>query len=64
MAEKSTAKPKPRTCSVPEAGKVLGVERKCAYRAAAKGEIATIRVGRKLRVPLAWLERKLEGADA
>lgn len=53
-----------RTCSVPEAGEALGVARNAAYEAAARGEICTIKIGKKLRVPLAWLERKLEGADA
>jgi excisionase family DNA binding protein len=56
------SKPKRRTCSVPEAGEVLGVSRKTAYDAAKSGDIVTIKIGRSLRVPLAWLDRKLEGA--
>jgi excisionase family DNA binding protein len=50
-----------RTVSVPEAAKVLGIGRHAAYEAVKRGEIAVIRLGRLLRVPLAWLERKLEG---
>jgi hypothetical protein len=57
-----TNEPKRRTCSVPEAGEALGVARKASYEAAKRGEILTIQIGKKLRVPLAWLERKLEGA--
>ena len=53
-----------RTVSVPEAGEALGVSRKAAYEAAKRGEIHVIQIGKKLRVPVAWLERKLEGADA
>jgi excisionase family DNA binding protein len=50
-----------RTVSVPEAAKALGIGRGAAYEAARRGEIATIRLGKLLRVPLAWLERKLAG---
>ena len=50
----------PRTVSVPEAGKWLGIGRNAAYEAARRGEIPTIKIGRLLRVPVAALERKLE----
>ena len=60
MTEKS--KPKRRTCTVPEAGEALGLSRESAYRAAKSGEIHTLQIGRRKVVPLAWLERKLEGA--
>ena len=52
----------PLTCSVPEAGKMLGLGRCSAYQAAANGEIPTIRIGRLLRVPIAALERMVEQA--
>ena len=58
------AKPERRTCSVPEAGAALGVSRKAAYEAVKRGEIHVIRLGKKLVVPLAWLERKLSGEAA
>jgi excisionase family DNA binding protein len=49
----------PRTISVPEAGKWLGIGRNAAYDAARRGEIPTIRIGRLLRVPVVALERML-----
>jgi excisionase family DNA binding protein len=52
----------PLTCSVPEAGEMLGLGRCSAYQAAANGEIPTIRFGRLVRVPLAALKRMLEQA--
>ena len=55
---------RPRTVSVPEAGAALGIERKAAYRAAERGEIYNVKVGRLRRVPVAWLERKLSGEGA
>jgi hypothetical protein len=58
----STPKSARRTCSVPEAGEALGIARKASYEAAKRGDIYVIQIGKKKRVPLAWLERKLEGA--
>lgn len=42
----------PLTCSVPEAGQLLGIGKASAYAAAARGEIPTLRLGRSLRVPM------------
>jgi excisionase family DNA binding protein len=50
-----------KTVSVEEAGKRLGVSRNLAYEAAKRGEIPTIKIGRRLLVPLAALERMLDG---
>lgn len=48
--------------TVVEAGQVLGLSRSGAYLAAARGDIPTIRIGRKkLLVPKKALERLLEG---
>jgi hypothetical protein len=48
------------TTSVPEAGRALGINgRNQSYEAASRGEIKTLRFGRKLRVPTAWLRRQL-----
>jgi excisionase family DNA binding protein len=40
------------TCTVPEAGQLLGIGRDAAYAAAARGEIPTLRLGRTLRVSI------------
>jgi hypothetical protein len=48
------------TVDVPFAGKVLGdLCRNTSYDAAARGDIETIRFGRKLRVRSVWLREKL-----
>ena len=43
------------TCTVPEAGALLGIGRDAAYSAAERGEIPTLRLGRRLVVPVAKL---------
>lgn len=40
------------TITVPEAGRMLGIGRDAAYAAAARGEIPTLKLGRRLVVPL------------
>jgi excisionase family DNA binding protein len=51
------------TMSVPEAGKkYFDLSRDGSYRAAERGEIPTIRVGRLLRVPVRAMERLLDTA--
>ena len=53
----------PKTLSVPEAGlKYFGFKRAGSYAAAARGELPTIRIGRRLRVPVVALERMLHEA--
>lgn len=46
-----------KVLSVVEAGLILGLGRSAAYAAANRGEIPTLRFGRKLVVPVAELER-------
>lgn len=41
----------PPTISVERAGEVLGISRRSAYRAAATGQLPTLRLGRRLVVP-------------
>lgn len=41
----------PATMTVQEAGELLGISRRSAYRAAARGELPTLRLGRRLVVP-------------
>lgn len=45
----------PPTITVEHAGELLGLSRSSAYRAATRGEIPTIRIGRRLLVPTAKL---------
>jgi hypothetical protein len=53
-----------KTMSVPEAGReFFGLSRNASYKAAQRGEIPTVRIGRLLRVPLVALERKLAEPD-
>ncbi len=47
------------TLSVPEAAAILGVGKNSGYEAAKRGDIATIRIGARLLVPVAWLRRKV-----
>ncbi len=47
------------TYTVPEAGEKLGIGKNSAYEAAHTGQIPTIRVGRRLLVPRAALDRML-----
>jgi len=51
----------PKTLTVPEAGRVyFDLGRNASYEAARRGDIPTIRIGRRLRVPVIALERMLE----
>ena len=53
----------PKTISVVEAGrKYFGLKRAGSYAAAARGELPTIRLGRRLRVSVVALERMLAEA--
>ena len=49
------------TISVPEAARRLGIGRNQGYEAARNAQIPTIRLGRRLVVPLAAFERMLRG---
>ena len=55
--------PERRTLTIPEAAKTLGIGRNQAYEAAKRGEIPTIKVGKRILVPVAALERKLRGVE-
>jgi excisionase family DNA binding protein len=45
----------PATMTIPEAAELLGISRSAAYRAVTRGELPTIRIGRRLLVPTAKL---------
>lgn len=49
----------PRTISVREAAKLIGIGRDSAYAAAKCGEIPSVRIGNRFRVLLGPLEEKL-----
>ncbi len=52
----------PYVTSVPKAGRrYLDLGRGASYEAARRGDIPTIRIGRKLLVPIQRLKRMLEG---
>jgi hypothetical protein len=54
----------PKTLSVPQAGKrYFDLGRNASYEAARRREIPVIKIGRRLRVPVAALERMLVDAD-
>lgn len=48
-----------KTITVEEAAQVLGIGRGTAYEAARRGELPTLRIGRRLLVPLAVLDQLL-----
>jgi excisionase family DNA binding protein len=52
-------KPEQRVCTVNEAAVILRISRGAAYEAAKRKEIPTVRIGRRLLVPMAALERML-----
>jgi excisionase family DNA binding protein len=63
-AEPESTKPGEAPCStytVDQAAKILGISRWAAYQAAREGELPTIRIGKRLIVPRAALERMLAG---
>jgi hypothetical protein len=53
-----------KTLSVPEAGRrYFDLCRGASYGAASRGDIPTIRIGRRIRVPVRALERMLDDAS-
>jgi len=53
----------PKTLSVPVAGRVyFGLGRNSSYASAARGELPTIRIGSRIRVPVVRLEQMLAEA--
>jgi excisionase family DNA binding protein len=62
--ERETTKPERRVVTLKEAAVLLRISRGSAYQAAKTKEIPTIRIGRRLLVPLTALERMLAGNTA
>jgi len=52
-----------KTKTIPEAARELGISRNSAYEAAARGDLPTVRIGRRILVPAAALERMLDGGE-
>ena len=52
------------TISVSDAAALLGISRNSAYEAARTGQLPTLRLGRRLLVPVPALLRMLESEDA
>lgn len=53
-----------QTVSVADAGRMLGIGRSTAFALVHRNRIKSLRLGRKLRVPLPWLQRVLAGEIA
>ena len=52
------------TLTVPEAAEKLGIGRNQGYEAARNGQIPTIKIGKRLLVPVTALENKLLSASS
>jgi excisionase family DNA binding protein len=52
------------TYDIVEAGRRLGLGRNGSYEAAKRGEIPTIKIGKRILVPKARFDRMLDGRDA
>jgi excisionase family DNA binding protein len=63
-ADMRNGKKAPATISVEEAGRRLGIGRNSAYEAARRREIPVIKIGKRLLVPIAALDRLLSGETA
>jgi excisionase family DNA binding protein len=61
VREKSAAPQTPIVISIPEAAVLAGISRQSAYEAARRGEIPTVRIGRRILVPRSRLLRLLNG---
>ncbi len=51
-----------RTYTIPETANILGIGRSAAYEGARTGEIPTIKIGNRILVPKAALDRMLSEA--
>jgi excisionase family DNA binding protein len=58
------AKPEPLTLTVPQAAALLGLSRNAAYEAVGRGEIPSLRFGRRVLVPRAAFEKLLQASGA
>lgn len=56
--------PLPETITVPEAARVLGISRDTAYALARRGDLPTIRLGKRIVVSRRVIDRMLTGDAA
>jgi hypothetical protein len=55
---------RPLTISIPEAGRLYyGLGRNGSYAAAKRGDIPAVKVGKRYRVPIRAMDRKIEVVD-
>ena len=54
----------PKTLTVEEAARQLGISRASAYEGVRTGQIPSVRIGKRILIPLAALERLLAGHAA
>jgi excisionase family DNA binding protein len=59
----STTLDERKTYDVDEAGRLLGIGRNAAYEAVKSGQLPVIKMGRRLLVPKAALDRMLDGTS-
>ena len=52
-----------KTYRIEEVAQLLGIGRNHAYEAAKRGEIPCVKIGKRILVPRAALDRLLESAD-
>jgi excisionase family DNA binding protein len=62
--ERETAKPTRRVVTVGEAAVILQISRGAAYHAAKTKQLPSIRIGRRVLVPVEALDRLLAGNTA
>ncbi len=60
---KAAASEKPLVYTVDEAARLLRMSRQTVYEAARRGEVPSIRIGRRVLVPRAGLERLIGSPD-
>lgn len=52
------------TVTIPEAAKILGIGRALAYTAASTGDLPTVRIGRRILVPVSRLNTLLDSGPS
>ena len=52
------------TMSVSEAAKKLGIARNSLYEGVKRGEVPCVRIGKRILIPVAALEKKLSGINS